>query len=127
MVAPAGCSVISWTSEWPALCLTFPQDGARSSLRRGAGAIQEVRPPFSGSTTAQTLWLGVPSNRDWHSVCLGSGTIHELAGVGELSLQLWAGLRASPSVLPVVGKRGRCQSSTADRGRRFQPRSARWW
>jgi hypothetical protein len=62
--------VISWTPEWPALCLTFPQDGGRSSLRRGAGAIQEVRPPFNGSTTAQTLWLGVPSNRDWHSVCL---------------------------------------------------------
>jgi phospholipid/cholesterol/gamma-HCH transport system permease protein len=38
---------------------------------------------------------------------IGAGAIHRLADVGELSLQFWAGLRASPHVLPVVGKRGR--------------------
>jgi phospholipid/cholesterol/gamma-HCH transport system permease protein len=38
---------------------------------------------------------------------IGSGTIHGLADVGELSLQFWAGLRAAPYVLPVVGQRGR--------------------
>jgi hypothetical protein len=30
---------------------------------------------------------------------IGSGTIHRLADVGELSIQFWAGLRASPHVL----------------------------
>jgi phospholipid/cholesterol/gamma-HCH transport system permease protein len=42
---------------------------------------------------------------------IGSGTIHGLAEVGELSLQFWAGLRASSYVLPVVGKRGRWQTT----------------
>ena len=42
---------------------------------------------------------------------IGSGTIHGLADVGELSLQFWAGLRVSPSVLPVVGKRARWQTA----------------
>jgi ABC-type transporter Mla maintaining outer membrane lipid asymmetry permease subunit MlaE len=41
----------------------------------------------------------------------GGGTIHGLADVGELSLQFWAGLRVSPSVLPVVGKRARWQTA----------------
>jgi phospholipid/cholesterol/gamma-HCH transport system permease protein len=38
---------------------------------------------------------------------IGSRTIHGLTDVGDLSLQFWAGLRALPSVLPVVGKRAR--------------------
>jgi len=38
---------------------------------------------------------------------IGAGTIHRLADVGELSIQFWAGLRASAHVLPIVGKRGR--------------------
>jgi phospholipid/cholesterol/gamma-HCH transport system permease protein len=42
---------------------------------------------------------------------IGAGTIRGLADVGELSIQLWAGLRASPHVLPVVGKRGRWQAA----------------
>jgi phospholipid/cholesterol/gamma-HCH transport system permease protein len=42
---------------------------------------------------------------------IGSGAIHGLADVGELSLQFWAGLRASPYVLPLVGKRGRWQTT----------------
>ena len=42
---------------------------------------------------------------------IGAGTIHRLAGVGELSIQFWAGLRASPHVLPVVGKRGRWRAA----------------
>ena len=42
---------------------------------------------------------------------IGSGTIHGLADVGALSLQFWAGMRASPSALPVVGKRGRWQTT----------------
>jgi phospholipid/cholesterol/gamma-HCH transport system permease protein len=42
---------------------------------------------------------------------IGSGAIHRLAYVGELSLQFWAGLRASPYVLPFVGKRGRWQTA----------------
>jgi hypothetical protein len=43
-------SVILWTSEWPALCHTLPQDGPGSSLRR-------IEPPFKRSATVQTLWL----------------------------------------------------------------------
>ena len=42
---------------------------------------------------------------------IGSGAIHVLADVGELSIQFWAGLRASPHVRPVVGKRGRWQAA----------------
>src|SRR5260370_12203368 len=42
---------------------------------------------------------------------IGSGAIQRLADVGELSLQFWAGLRASPYVLPFVGKRGRWQTT----------------
>jgi hypothetical protein len=38
--APMVCQVISWTLEWPALCHTFPQDGAGSSLRRNSAAVQ---------------------------------------------------------------------------------------
>jgi phospholipid/cholesterol/gamma-HCH transport system permease protein len=38
---------------------------------------------------------------------IGAGAIHRLADVGELSIQFWAGLRASAHVLPIVGKRGR--------------------
>ena len=42
---------------------------------------------------------------------IGSRTIHGLTDVGDLSLQFWAGLRALPSVLPVVGKRARWQTA----------------
>jgi phospholipid/cholesterol/gamma-HCH transport system permease protein len=42
---------------------------------------------------------------------IGSGTIDRLADVGALSLQFWAGLRASPYAMPVVGKRGRWQTT----------------
>jgi phospholipid/cholesterol/gamma-HCH transport system permease protein len=42
---------------------------------------------------------------------IGGWTIHRLADVGELSMQFWAGLRASPHVLPVVGKRGRWRAA----------------
>jgi phospholipid/cholesterol/gamma-HCH transport system permease protein len=42
---------------------------------------------------------------------IGSGAIHGLTDVGALSLQFWAGLRALPSVLPVVGKRARWQTA----------------
>jgi hypothetical protein len=34
---------------------------------------------------------------------IGAVAIHRLADVGELSIQFWAGLRASPHVLPVFG------------------------
>jgi len=42
---------------------------------------------------------------------IGSGAIHGLTDVGELSMQFWAGLRATPRVLPLVGKRGRWQTA----------------
>lgn len=42
---------------------------------------------------------------------VGSGVIRQLAYVGGLTMQFWAGLRASRRVLPVVGKRGRWQTS----------------
>ena len=42
---------------------------------------------------------------------IGAVAIHRLADVGELSIQFWAGLRASPHVLPVFGKRGRWQAA----------------
>lgn len=38
---------------------------------------------------------------------IGSGVIRQLAYVGGLTSQFWSGLRATPRVLPVVGKRGR--------------------
>lgn len=42
---------------------------------------------------------------------LGSALIQQFAYVGGLTDQFWAGLRALPRVLPVVGKRGRWQSA----------------
>jgi phospholipid/cholesterol/gamma-HCH transport system permease protein len=42
---------------------------------------------------------------------IGRRAIHGLTDVGELSLQFWTGLRATPSVLPVVGKRGHWQAA----------------
>ena len=42
---------------------------------------------------------------------IGRSAIQRLAYVGGLTLQFWSGLRASPRVLPVVGKRGRWQSA----------------
>jgi len=42
---------------------------------------------------------------------LGRGVIRQLAYVGGLTLQLFSGLRASPRVLPVVGKRGRWRAA----------------
>jgi phospholipid/cholesterol/gamma-HCH transport system permease protein len=42
---------------------------------------------------------------------IGAEAIDRLADVGELSIQFWAGLRASPHVLPMVGKRGRWQAA----------------
>jgi phospholipid/cholesterol/gamma-HCH transport system permease protein len=38
---------------------------------------------------------------------IGSRVINDLAYVGGLTIQFWSGLRASPRVLPFVGKRGR--------------------
>jgi phospholipid/cholesterol/gamma-HCH transport system permease protein len=38
---------------------------------------------------------------------VGRGAIHELADVGELTLQWWTSVCALPRILPVVGKRGR--------------------
>lgn len=42
---------------------------------------------------------------------IGTGAIQRLAYVGDLSLQVWAGLRAAPHVLPIVGRRGRWQTA----------------
>jgi phospholipid/cholesterol/gamma-HCH transport system permease protein len=42
---------------------------------------------------------------------IGNGAIHGLTDVGQLSMQFWAGLRATPRVLPLVGKRGRWQTA----------------
>lgn len=42
---------------------------------------------------------------------IGSGMIQGLAYVGGLTMQFWSGLRASPRVLPVLGKRGRWQTA----------------
>ena len=38
---------------------------------------------------------------------IGARVVNGLAYVGGLTLQFWSGLRASPRVLPVMGKRGR--------------------
>ncbi len=38
---------------------------------------------------------------------IGTRVIHDLAYVGGLTIQFWSGLRASPRVLPFMGKRGR--------------------
>lgn len=42
---------------------------------------------------------------------IGRGVIQGLAYVGGLTLQFWSELRATPHVLPVVGKRGRWQTA----------------
>jgi len=42
---------------------------------------------------------------------IGRAAIHGVTDVGELSLQFWSGLRAAPSVLPVVGKRWHWQTA----------------
>jgi phospholipid/cholesterol/gamma-HCH transport system permease protein len=42
---------------------------------------------------------------------IGGWAIDGAADVGALSIQFWSGLRASPHVLPVVGKRGRWRSA----------------
>jgi len=38
---------------------------------------------------------------------IGSRVLDDLAYVGGLTIQFWSGLRASPHVLPFMGKRGR--------------------
>lgn len=42
---------------------------------------------------------------------IGSGVIQGLTYVGGLTMQFWSGLRASPRVLPVLGKRTRWQTA----------------
>lgn len=42
---------------------------------------------------------------------IGAGVINGLAYVGGLTMQMWSGLRASPSALPVLGKRGRWRAA----------------
>jgi phospholipid/cholesterol/gamma-HCH transport system permease protein len=42
---------------------------------------------------------------------VGRQAIHGLTDVGELSLQFWTGLRATSSVLPIVGKRRHWQAA----------------
>jgi len=42
---------------------------------------------------------------------IGSRVIHDLAYVGGIAMQFWAGLCASPHVLPFVGKRGRWRAA----------------
>jgi phospholipid/cholesterol/gamma-HCH transport system permease protein len=42
---------------------------------------------------------------------IGGAAIQRLSDVGALSIQLWAGLRASPHALPLVGKRDRWRAA----------------
>jgi len=42
---------------------------------------------------------------------IGSRVIDHLSYVGGLTMQLWAGLRASPRVWPIGGKRGRWRTA----------------
>ncbi len=42
---------------------------------------------------------------------IGSGVIRGFAYIGGLTTQFWSGLRASPRVLPLIGKRGRRQTT----------------
>jgi len=42
---------------------------------------------------------------------IGGGVIRGLAYIGGLTMQGWSGLRATPRVLPVVGRRGRWQAA----------------
>ena len=42
---------------------------------------------------------------------IGSGVVQGLAYVGGLTMQAWAGLRASPRVLPIKGRHGRWQTA----------------
>ncbi len=42
---------------------------------------------------------------------IGRNVIHQLAYVGGLTTQFWRGLRASPRVMPLVGKRGRWRTA----------------
>src|SRR5271157_6162999 len=47
---------------------------------------------------------------------IGNGVIQGLSYVGGLTMQFWSELRASPRVLPVVGKRGRWQTAVRQMG-----------
>ena len=42
---------------------------------------------------------------------IGSGVMQGLSYVGGLTMQFWSGLRASPRVLPLMGRRGRWQTA----------------
>jgi phospholipid/cholesterol/gamma-HCH transport system permease protein len=42
---------------------------------------------------------------------IGGGVNRGLAYIGGLTIQFWAGLRASPRVLPIIGKRGRWRAA----------------
>ncbi|MGO9241477.1 MAG: MlaE family ABC transporter permease [Bryobacteraceae bacterium] len=42
---------------------------------------------------------------------IGSGVMNRLAYVGGLTIQFWSGLRSTPHVLPIAGKRGRWRAA----------------